>query len=259
VQPRLDRERAFHDKEFSEGARRVVERFYAVTRSSRAAYESQIAVDSAGARVLEYGCGQGSHAFFLAHRGAYVTGIDISGEAIRQSRERAEREGIRGAEFLVMNAEQLEFDDESFDLVCGSGIIHHLDLDAAWSEVARVLRPGGRAVFREPLGHNPLINLYRRVTPNLRTPDEHPLRIEDLRVAHRYFTSVRASYFHLLSLAAVPLRSTPVFSTLLGVLDTADRSLFHVLPASRRWAWQVILTLAEPRNGVRQAPRKLTA
>ena len=80
--------------------------------------------------------------------------------------------------------------DDSFDLVCGSGILHHLDLPAAMRELARVLRPSGRAVFMEPLGHNPAINAFRNRTPELRTPDEHPLLGKDLKLCRRYFGSV---------------------------------------------------------------------
>jgi ubiquinone/menaquinone biosynthesis C-methylase UbiE len=246
VESRYDREREFHDKEFSEGARRVVDKFYSVTRASRGAYEAYLASHAAGKRVLEYGCGQGSHAFFLAERGAEVTGIDISGEAIRQSRERAEREGVENVEFRVMNAEELEFEDGSFDLVCGTGIIHHLALDRAFAEIARVLGESGSAVFSEPLGHNPLINLYRRLTPTLRTRDEHPLRMADLDVARRHFRTVEPHFFHLQSLAAVPFRHTRAFPPLVDALEASDRVLFRTLPFTRRFAWQVVLVLAEP-------------
>src|SRR3546814_18316951 len=74
-----------------------------------------------------------------------------------------------------MNAEAMTFPDDSFDLVFGSGIIHHLDIDRASGEIARVLRPGGRAVFIEPLGLNPAIALYRRFPPRALTPHDPPL------------------------------------------------------------------------------------
>jgi ubiquinone/menaquinone biosynthesis C-methylase UbiE len=81
--------------------------------------------------------------------------------------------GVVNAQFDVMNAEELEFEDAAFDVIFGSGIIHHLDVPRAYSELARVLAPGGSAVFVEPLGHNPLIRVFRNRTPELRTPDEH--------------------------------------------------------------------------------------
>ena len=185
----------------------------------------------------------------LAQHGAVVTGIDLSPVAIEQAAERAEREGVSGlCEFRLMDAERLEFPESSFDLVCGSGILHHLDLSPALSEVARVLRPGGHAVFVEPLGHNPAINLYRRRTPELRTEDEHPLLMSDLELARAYFGRVEARHFHLLTLLAVPFRRTRAFGAALGVLAAADRALFR-LSIARKHAWTVVITLSRPAAG----------
>src|SRR3546814_15436315 len=81
------------------------------------------------------------------------------------------------ATFSVDNAEQTSFPDASFDRIGGSGILHHLDLDSAYAEIARLLKPGGRAVFLEPLGHNPLYHAYRDRPPPMRTENENPLHI----------------------------------------------------------------------------------
>ena len=194
--------------------------------------------------VLEYGCGPGSAAFQLAREGARVTGIDLSEVAIEQARERARREGVSNTTFRVMDAEHLEFPDNTFDLIAGSAIIHHLDTDRALSEVSRTLKPGGSPVFMEPMGHNPLINLYRSLTPAIRTVDEHPLLTEDFETARKYFGHVECHYFHLTSLAAVPLRRLPIFRPALGVLDLLDAALFRWIPPARKYAWFVILVLA---------------
>lgn len=243
---RYEREREFHDHIFREGTRGVVDKFYAITGASRRYYESRLWDAGPGTCVLEYGCGQGSHAFELARRGADVTGIDISGEAIAQAEERAAREGVT-ATFRRMNAEALEFPDANFDLICGTAILHHLDLDAGYRELARTLRPDGLAIFLEPLGHNPLINLYRSRTPHLRTPDEHPLLVDDLYRARAHFAAVRTRYFHLVGLAAVPLRKLPGFASVLRALDTFDAVLFRAVPPLRKHAWYASLELAKPK------------
>lgn len=241
---RYDAEREFHNRAFSEDVRSAVGKFYSVIRSSRAFYEGFLADRAQGARALEYGCGPGSYAFFLARRGAQVTGIDISETAIEQARAQAHEEQLP-IEFRVMNAERLEFPDGSFDLICGTGVIHHLDLRAAFAELARTMKPEGAAVFVEPLGHNPLINLYRSRTPALRTRDEHPLLLRDLDLARSFFRRVEPHFFHLASLLGVPFRERPWFGRLLGALDATDRTLFR-LPPLRRFAWQVVIVLAEP-------------
>lgn len=201
-----------------------------------------------GRRALEYGCGPGSNAFLLGERGAAVTGIDISDVAIEQARARAEAEGVAArCEFEVMNAEQTSFADHGFDLICGTAILHHLDLEAAYAEIARLLKPDGRAVFVEPLGHNPAINAYRRRTPQLRTEDEHPLMVKDLELAGTWFGRTAISYFNLSTLLAVPFRRTRAFEPALAALQALDRALFR-LPPARKHAWMVVIRLEGPRS-----------
>ena len=244
---RYESERDFHDRVFADGSRAAADKFYYVAESSKLFYEHAV-VEGTPGEALEYGCGRGSHAYMLARAGWTVTGIDISSEAIRQAEERAREEGLSGrVRFAVMNAEELDLPAASVDLVCGTGILHHLDLDAALAEVARVLRPGGRAVFLEPLGHNPLINLYRKRTPNLRTADEHPLLVPELRAMERFFGQVDVKPFHLTVLAAVPFRERRWFGPTVSVLDRVDRALFK-LPGAYRFAWQVSLVLTQPRT-----------
>jgi hypothetical protein len=50
------------------------------------------------------------------------------------------------------------------------------------NSMTKILQPKGKAIFIEPLGHNFLINLYRRLTPNIRSADEHPLLAKDLKI-----------------------------------------------------------------------------
>jgi ubiquinone/menaquinone biosynthesis C-methylase UbiE len=145
-----------------------------------------------------------------------------------------------------MDAENLDLEDDSFDVVFGSAILHHLDIARALSEIVRVMRPSGRALFVEPMGHNPAINLYRRLAPEVRTPDEHPLRVGDLRLLSRFFRASDFRFYHLLSLAAVPFRSTRVFESLRSSLDAVDRLLISKLPGVGRYAWFVVLELDGP-------------
>src|SRR5579883_1516530 len=154
---RKHREREFHDDAFARNARQSAWKYYAVTVRCRQRYTELITAYGAGKRILEYGCGQDSNAKVLAAHGAQVTSIDISSTAVEKARARAEELGLA--------------DHMTFQVLR----IHHLDLTLAYTEIARVLVPEGRAVFTEPLGSNKLINRYRRHTPHLRTVDEHPL------------------------------------------------------------------------------------
>lgn len=247
---RLARERDAHNKIFSEGTRKSAQKFYSIIHNSRALYEGLLRSRAPEGSALEYGCGMGSHSQYIARHGAArVVGIDISDVAIANARGEAIAGGLPNAEYHRMNAEQLDFPDNSFDLICGTAILHHLDLERAYSEIARVLRPGGLAVFMEPLGHNPLINLYRHLTPTLRTVDEHPLMMRDVTLARRYFAAVSPRYFVLQTLAAVPFHGRHYFRRLLSVLEASDAMLFRFLPFTRRYAWQVVVALEKPIKG----------
>lgn len=247
---RYERERSFHDERYhDDSARAGTEKFYEAGDASGERYRGILAEVPSGAKVLEYGCGTGSAAFDLAERGADVVGIDISPVAIEAAERDARARGVDGGcRFAVMNAESLDLPDASFDVVCGSGVLHHLDLAHAFPEVARVLKPTGWAVFAEPLGHNPLINAYRRRTPEMRTPDEHPLRVEDFDLARTHFATVEVEHFNLLTLAAVPFRRVPFMTGLHASLHRADQWLFRRAAPLRRHAWVAVVRLARPRG-----------
>jgi SAM-dependent methyltransferase len=245
---RKRREQEFHDTSFSERTREEVHKFYSVAHSSNRFCEKALEFLCENKNVLEFGCGVGSYVFFLVRRGATVTGIDLSKVAIKQVKEQTQRERLENIRLSVMDAEALGFGNDTFDVICGSGILHHLDLSKACSELTRTLTSDGTAVFLEPLGHNPLITLYRRFTPHLRTEDEHPLQMKDIKVMATCFGRVDVHFFHLCSLLAVPFRRLPGFSYLLRGFDALDTVLFRVFPFIRRYAWMVVVILTRPQK-----------
>lgn len=246
---RLEREREFHNRRFAEDSYRQqkVGKFYQITRSIQQEKETMLLNNSKGAKVIEYGCGTGSYAFTLAKQGAeLVTGIDISSVAIKMAEKEAHAQGIaQKASFRIMNAENLEFAPNSYDLICGSGILHHLSLELAINSIVKVLKPEGKAIFLEPLGHNLLINLYRRLTPSIRSEDEHPLLDRDLVFLGQHFKQVNIQYFYLTSLAASFLAGKPGFNTVLKSLELLDSVLLK-LPLVKKQAWLVLIELSEP-------------
>lgn len=193
---------------------------------------------------LEYGCGTGALAFDLAAKGCRSAAIDISPVAIETAETEARERGL-DVRFAEMNAEAMSFEPNSFDLVYGSGILHHLDIERATTEVVRVLRPGGRAVFLEPLGYNPLINAYRRTTPEMRTVDEHPLLQADLTLIERHSSDFEACFHGLTSIAAAPLMETPIGPQLASLCRRVDQALFAV-PKVGLLAWMVVIEMTTP-------------
>jgi 2-polyprenyl-3-methyl-5-hydroxy-6-metoxy-1,4-benzoquinol methylase len=108
---------------------------------------------TAGARVLDVGCGVGRWSSLLAARGAQVTGVDLSPTMIDQANRRANAGGVATrCRFLVQDLAQLDA-GEVFDLVLGVTVLQHiLDPEALRMAVQRMsdhLAPGGRMVLLE--------------------------------------------------------------------------------------------------------------
>lgn len=246
---RLNREQQFHDQRYTDDNERQqkVGRFYQITNTITQEYRQALLEKCPEAKIIEYGCGKGSYAFELAENQAkLVTGIDISSVAIAHAAQEAQQQGLEAnIAFQVMNAERLEFEANSYDLICGSGILHHLDLASATSSINRVLKSDGKAIFLEPLGHNFLINLYRSLTPSIRSEDEHPLLAKDLQFISQNFKQVRIRYFYLTSLAASFVVGKPGFRSFLNFLEFCD-SLLLKLPLVKQQAWLVLIELSQP-------------
>lgn len=87
-------------------------------------------------------------------------------------------------------ADSIPFDDEGFDIVYAANLLHHVELENTLKEVKRVLKSGGVFVSWDPIAHNPLINIYRRKAMQVRTEDEHPIRMGQIKVFKKYFSDV---------------------------------------------------------------------
>ena len=209
--------------------------------------------DLSGKRVVEYGCGDGWTTLELARRGALVSAFDISPEAVHQTTKSLEQEGLVGrCRVEVMGGEALAYPDASFDIAFGFAILHHLELTTALRELHRVLAPNGRAVFGEPLASNPLINLYRRLTPQYRTEDEAPLDLKGLEPRLSAFSRWEHHEQLLFSTGAAALCYIPGMIRLaapaqrwLGKLDDA---VLRAAPWMGRFAWYSVLVLCKDRH-----------
>jgi len=100
-------------------------------------------------RLLEVGCGIGTDLVRFLRGGARVTGVDLAERSIELARANVELHGLGGrADLRVANGEALPFDDDSFEVVYGHGVLQYTaDARRLVDECRRVLEPGGEAIF----------------------------------------------------------------------------------------------------------------
>lgn len=201
-----------------------------------------------GERVLDIGCGEGKETYELAARGSCVVSIDLSYQQLSRAQQRVLENGYHaGVSFVQANAEALPFARGTFRIVYGKAIVHHLDGDLFYEELDRVIADEGRATFAEPMDRHPLVWLFRRFTPRLRTEDEHPMGVVELEQFARRFGTYEMSVHFLLSPLAYVLRLLPrgegMFRKAHAFMQGVDNFLLKRVSMLRGLAWYGLVML----------------
>jgi SAM-dependent methyltransferase len=144
-------------------------------------------------RTLDAGCGTGRYAAFLAELGHAVTGLDASPAMVEQARA-----NVPGATFLTGDVMALPVESARFDAVVHSLVMSHVaDLAAAVAEIARVLKPGGRAVISAP---HPIATEVLGLRPSFERQDGSRAKIVESTYWHaEYLASFEAAGLHVRS------------------------------------------------------------
>jgi ubiquinone/menaquinone biosynthesis C-methylase UbiE len=125
----------------------------------RAAYFVSEGRITANDYVLEIGCGTGlfTRKVAAATRCKLIA-TDLSEELLQMAREK-----FPEGSFVHDDAMKMQFGNDTFDVVYGSSILHHLEMNKAMKEIFRVLKKGGRIVFAEPNMVNPQILIQKNI------------------------------------------------------------------------------------------------
>lgn len=252
TQDRLKHEADFQDERMRKALKGELEfrdKFYFVNRAANALYD-QLQVGLAGKRVVAVGCSDGG-VTPLARQGVYVEGTDISPVSIEKLNRSIQKEGLeKFASARVMDAENLEYDDASIDMITCSGVLHHIDTERAMRSWARVIKKDGSVVMFEPLAFHPIAAVFRVLTPGMRTPDEHPLRERDFRIMRKYFGTVDRRDFGFFTPACALFAVIPglrwLAVKLLTPCEKLDAGFMKVLPFLRNFCWLTVVRLRDP-------------
>jgi len=200
----------------------------------------------AGRTVLDLGCGYHPTPVYFALAGAgRVYACDVSASAVahirRLARERGVGDRVAG---LVCAAEELPLRDGSVDLVHGEAVLHHLAIPLAALAIARVLRPGGKAVFKDPLGQNAVFEIARDYLKRSAKATDRPLRFSQLREFGAAFERCTYRGFGLVATCAAAVVRRSRWAGLARAADRVDGFLLARFPALERYC-QYVVTCAE--------------
>ena len=210
-------------------------------------YFKSLLGDISGKKVLDIGSGHGNCALNLALMGAEVTSIDLSPDLIAGCRHRAKVNNLK-VEFMEMDACNLSFSNNYFDVVVGFRTIHHLpSIKKFYEEAYRVLKHGGSLIFVEPQKYNPFVEFGRRFIKNKetdRTPTEHPLVPSDLRDINIKFGRFQKREYDFLSVGVMAFKDIfkmPFLYRALYPIFTLVDSVLRFIPPLRPLYWQVVV------------------
>jgi len=209
-----------------------------------------------GKRVLICSCGTGVEPVLAAKQGAETYAFDISDTAVKNTREMARYNHVL-IHADVMDFHRLSYEDNFFDILYGSAILHHIDCEIVGKEIYRVLRPGGIAFFRENSDRVLLFRFLRRLLfgkpggyqrrrflfiKRRGTTDEYPLTEKEISTLSEIFDGnikvYNERFYFLFHLNALIFRNPKIGK----ILWSLDSSIGDSFPSVKKYSfWQEIL------------------
>lgn len=213
-------------------------------------------------QLLDFGCGFGNYSAMFARVGYNTFGFDVSENNVTSARQLAKRYGFeKRSHFQVGTAEQLEYPSNFFDIIVGIDILHHVEIVASIKECYRVLKPGGIAVFKEPLevpifdslrnsGFGTRIFSKKKSFERCITEDEKKLTDQDVAIIASIFPDLTIQRFRLFSRFDAFWRKLCVLGmqsnyhvAIFRMLEKFDVWCFKWLPFLKRYGGDVVFVM----------------
>jgi 2-polyprenyl-3-methyl-5-hydroxy-6-metoxy-1,4-benzoquinol methylase len=242
-------EKNYHNGKYKEG----VIQSYARGESRAFRFFQNLVGDVRELRILDFGCGTGWMSIALAKIGAEVYGIDISQELIKKALQLAAREKLSDKiYFIEMPGENLTFQEKFFDIVLGSSILHHTDIQMALKCISGVLKPNGRALFLEPMNQNIFLKVWRKLTPWRRSPSERALSVADLKLIQDIFPEAKFHFFTFFSIFSegllILLPTNKLLLFINELLEHFDKMLLKAFPSLGKYSAVVVMDLRKDKG-----------
>lgn len=203
------------------------------------------------ARLLDFGSGPGTNALTFSEIGYEVEGFDISENNVEIANKLFDAEK-RNGRFTVSFAEDLPYEDNSFDIIAGIDILHHVDIDKSLKECRRLLKTGAKAFFREPVDvplldrirESKLVQLFapKEASFDLHiTEDERKLNLNDEKIMKQIFPKMKKHYYFIFARFDKFYRkgSDPKPS----ILEKLDYALIKMFPFMKKLGGAIIYEL----------------
>ena len=259
---RFAKERTFHDEwAGSEDLENIdIRAVSEACTSPEMRYIAQRLGDIRGKRLLDVGCGLGEASVYFAMLGADVTSTDLSQGMLNATCRLAQANGVSVTPHVSAAEDMRLPSNAEFDIIYAGNLLHHVDIDQTLSRIKPYLAHGGLVVTWDPLAYNPIINVYRAMATAVRTPDEHPLKLGDINLFRKHFSSVETRYFWLTTLSIfiimalfqrrnpnkerfwkVVVKEGKKWRWLYQPLEKLDHLLLTMVPPLRLLCWNVVV------------------
>jgi len=210
-------------------------------------------------KILELGCGAGEASVYFAKKGADVVASDISGGMLNLAQKLASNHNVK-IETKKFSTTNIDFPDNTFDIVYAANLLHHVDIKPTIAEVNRVLKKNGIFVSYDPVQYNPIINIYRKMANEVRTSNEHPILRQDVRLMKKTFSKVEC-YFTWFTTLLIFIKFYLIdrihpnqerywkkiiiehkkLEPLYNKLDTIDKILIRLFPFLKWYCWNIVI------------------